>query len=796
VAVNFPLVTPSPSPTSPVVGGEVQVEGKEKKATVATALPIATGWKGNHLTAPALSSHRQSLPVTPFARGSGTITAYTMADTPLPYLLHYQMICDGTWRGAPATFEVSVTPHCPSTSPTASIFSSAVLASATSVTPLPVAGPAKLAVAPPSMSMSGSIPSPAVARHDSSDIDSDTDSLSRSSSTTSMSSMTGGETNDLGDDDGVLIRAEDLIVPDASRDCIRVLEAVRLSATQVTLAARRRFPAPNRQPSLLDAKSAVKLVAAVSFITEWLIPEGVPIYTVYYQGMGASQTQLAKYVGSKGFLSTTGERVSIGERGIEVIHSPWIGRELEEVIPQSIARATDSSNESSSTWIWNRIAHKTHKYLSGSRNNFFGINIFPTEAAPDDRRRAAARAVAAAKAASTTPTEHKRGHSKDLTSSIVATPTNPTATTSTATRSGEHKTSSAHTLLTDSIISATVPTVEGSQLLSSSSSTPSVSTALSPSSSTATLPLPPDSPSPAIYNAPQDATTDALLTDRYSSPDSITPLAATLESHSIHVHMLNIGQDRDIKEHQIKMDLLSAALATARTLPSDITAMASAPITQSRSGTPSTSPGSPLTWSGSGQRGDYPPCILYGVSRGAATTFNALCTHQYSNVRLVILEGIFDSIPTMLPIRFPRTSSLALSALERLTSFRRDGPSPITLAEKCPAHIPLVFISSKIDTEVPLASTRKLIDYLMKRGQNAIYHLVLDRSSHAGYPLENAQDRTAYATLLHAIYRRYRLPHIVRLADAGRSLLISTQLCDASNAPSSPPSHLRRTTSE
>ncbi len=36
--------------------------------------------------------------------------------------------------------------------------------------------------------------------------------------------------------------------------------------------------------------------------------------------------------------------------------------------------------------------------------------------------------------------------------------------------------------------------------------------------------------------------------------------------------------------------------------------------------------------------------ILYGVSRGAATTFSAMATHNYQNVRLVVLDGCFDSI--------------------------------------------------------------------------------------------------------------------------------------------------------
>jgi hypothetical protein len=350
IAINF--VAPAVStPLSSSDGKESKsMEGPSSSSSTATG--IAKSWNSTlPLTAPMLTSLRTKFPITPFTpRPNTNITMYTISS--LPCILHYQLICDGSLRGAPATFEVTVTPSTPQPS----TFDPSPPKLPTSSSTPSFAGSAQVSMPPPDLSMSASLSSPSsssLSRSSGSDfdLDSDTDSSISPSDNKGGRSRIDHETNDNDDDDGVLIKSEDLPHNDTTaststiaRDCIRVLEAVRLSSTQAALAARRRFPAPNRTPSLLDSKSAVKAVAMVSYITDWTFPQGAPIYTVYFQGAGASQTQLAKYVGSKGFLSTTGERVSIGERGIEVIHSPWIGRELEEIIPQTIARSTVSES--------------------------------------------------------------------------------------------------------------------------------------------------------------------------------------------------------------------------------------------------------------------------------------------------------------------------------------------------------------------------------------------------------------------------------------------------------------------
>ncbi len=115
--------------------------------------------------------------------------------------------------------------------------------------------------------------------------------------------------------------------------------------------------------------------------------------------------------------------------------------------------------------------------------------------------------------------------------------------------------------------------------------------------------------------------------------------------------------------------------------------------------------------------------ILYGVSRGTATTFCAFATYQYPEVKLVILEGAIDSMENVLNnmvkycYRDSTVEKSCVSALRSTVSFltpkglfgyKDRGPSPLSLVEKFPEGIPVVFITSKIDSTVAPQSTRNI----------------------------------------------------------------------------------------
>lgn len=63
---------------------------------------------------------------------------------------------------------------------------------------------------------------------------------------------------------------------------------------------------------------------------------GTPITTIFYQGMLSTQSQCARFTGTRGFTMTSGERISrTCSFGIDfdVIQNPFIGAEIDEVAP-------------------------------------------------------------------------------------------------------------------------------------------------------------------------------------------------------------------------------------------------------------------------------------------------------------------------------------------------------------------------------------------------------------------------------------------------------------------------------
>lgn len=168
--------------------------------------------------------------------------------------------------------------------------------------------------------------------------------------------------------------------------------------------------------------------------------------------------------------------------------------------------------------------------------------------------------------------------------------------------------------------------------------------------------------------------------------------------------------------------------------------------------------------------------ILYGVSRGAATTFNAMARHHYKDVKLVVLEGCFYSLNDVLKRRyFKPLASLVEYALSFL-SYKQNGPSPVKSVEDFPPDVPVVFISSKIDKEVPYDSVLKLAQELADKGKNPVYLLTLENSSHPNYMFDDSKDRFKYEAFINAVYQEYDLPHDEALAQKGLQYLQESKL--------------------
>lgn len=180
---------------------------------------------------------------------------------------------------------------------------------------------------------------------------------------------------------------------------------------------------------------------------------------------------------------------------------------------------------------------------------------------------------------------------------------------------------------------------------------------------------------------------------------------------------------------------------------------------------------------------DYPETdiILYGDSRGAATTLNFLATHKPAHVKAAVLEGAFDAMPHVM--KHCLYSDKEASVEKRLTGtlsllmrrYKKNAPSPYDYAERITDEVPLLFVTSLKDWVVPPQSTFRLYARLKERCFTNVHILVLERSTHPCYMLDDAADRELYESVVHAFYKQYNLPHNAAKAAAGASAFSRTQ---------------------
>lgn len=178
--------------------------------------------------------------------------------------------------------------------------------------------------------------------------------------------------------------------------------------------------------------------------------------------------------------------------------------------------------------------------------------------------------------------------------------------------------------------------------------------------------------------------------------------------------------------------------------------------------------------------------ILWGVSRGTAATFCAHAKEKYPEVKLVVLEGAIDSVQAVISKRVSnifKSDSVSTQVTGMINSgfsffnrwnliqYRQDGPSPLKSVADFPEGVPVVFITSKMDKEVPSTNTENIARSLADKGKNDVYLLILERSSHPNYMFDDLDDRNTYETFIHAIYKKYHLKHDPLLAKKGEKLI-------------------------
>lgn len=173
--------------------------------------------------------------------------------------------------------------------------------------------------------------------------------------------------------------------------------------------------------------------------------------------------------------------------------------------------------------------------------------------------------------------------------------------------------------------------------------------------------------------------------------------------------------------------------------------------------------------------------ILYGDSRGAATIFNFIALHKPAYVKAAVLEGIFDDVPHAVK-HFLYTDKTAAEekrlyglAKFMLGSYKENGDSPRKCAKIIGDDIPLLIVISLKDGLVPPQSAFYLYNCLRQRGHQQVHMLVLKKSRHPAYVLQDEEDKNVYESTVHAFYKRYNLPYNSALAAQGQKSFDLTQ---------------------
>jgi hypothetical protein len=168
--------------------------------------------------------------------------------------------------------------------------------------------------------------------------------------------------------------------------------------------------------------------------------------------------------------------------------------------------------------------------------------------------------------------------------------------------------------------------------------------------------------------------------------------------------------------------------------------------------------------------------VLYGVSRGAATTLSFMGSSYLDKadkkVKAVILEGCYDSFTrTFDYYGFLNRFICKKLAYKFLYTIDTKPSEPIDFIGKFPKDVPVLFVSSKKDNIVSYKSIRRLASLLKQAGHEHVYLLELANSSHIGYFCEDFMDAHRYKSAVHALYCKYGLPHDPVYASRGAGLL-------------------------
>lgn len=261
----------------------------------------------------------------------------------------------------------------------------------------------------------------------------------------------------------------------------------------------------------------------------------------------------------------------------------------------------------------------------------------------------------------------------------------------------------------------------------------------------------------------------------------------TAQSFALRMDRINLGQSRDVKVHRAKWKLLQKQLGAAEECGGHISDPDVVAAVRQGTAPPPQKHRAPRIRGKSSKNDDVEeggepettskvyPCILYGVSRGAAVTVQAMNRYKYPNVRLIVLEGCYDRLQDVMRRRYGRFLTPIIEfGLGMATEYQPGEMNPIDALHGLSHEIPVAFITSHADRYVPVHLVMRMVWALRKDGHERVHVLQLWHARHGNYTHGHRVDSEAYQSWLHALYRLYELPHVRGYADAGQDLLDET----------------------
>lgn len=177
------------------------------------------------------------------------------------------------------------------------------------------------------------------------------------------------------------------------------------------------------------------------------------------------------------------------------------------------------------------------------------------------------------------------------------------------------------------------------------------------------------------------------------------------------------------------------------------------------------------------------PCILAGVSRGAATILNFLATNSDPSIAAAIVESPFDTLHTVLAHQIEllklqwipgfHNACMAFARFWWFPLVDMKGIFPLQSVKNISTNLPILFIHSAEDELIPTQCSRNLFHELVSRGNTNVYYLELTAGKHAN--VINGPQGHIYKQVVHAFYKKYNLPHSSELALLGEPILAQCQ---------------------